>query len=468
MYAGNHRAKRLILNSMEAAHAEGSTVRQQASVFAAWGARGCFGAALILIPLRYRWVLLPRPLTPIYSDYTDFLLYAADVAILLTLALWLISLLLAPREITLGPRHVWIPLAGLTLAGWLSTLSSYDAQLSIYHAIRLLVLYWFYVFVVNELFSRAWLVFFIGLQVASESVVAVAQFIAQHSVHLQTFGELPLDPAASGVSVVVSGGSRLLRAYGLTDHPNLLGGCLAFGLVLLLPSCLRASRKWPAAAAAFILGIQALLVSFSRAAWLAFTIGALAILLMEILHRRWTSIQRGAWLALACLTLISSLLLAYAQFFGVRLNSGNSFSSPTAEQQSVGERVILLKLAMPILRDHPLTGVGLGGSPLALHAYYPAFTLNYEPPHWSLFDAALETGVLGAISYLALLVFPVLVFIRRRDLWSHPILTTALALLLAITVVGFFDYYTWLLDPGRIWQWLGWGLWAVALEKFRT
>ena len=44
-----------------------------------------------------------------------------------------------------------------------------------------------------------------------------------------------LDPTQSGVSIVAaSGGSRLLRAYGLTDHPNILGGCLAFGLLLLL------------------------------------------------------------------------------------------------------------------------------------------------------------------------------------------------------------------------------------------
>jgi len=32
--------------------------------------------------------------------------------------------------------------------------------------------------------------------------------------------------------------------------------------------------------------------------------------------------------------------------------------------------------------------------------------------------------------------------------------------LLAIYVVGLFDYYTWVLAPGRLWQWLAWGLWA--------
>jgi hypothetical protein len=42
---------------------------------------------------------------------------------------------------------------------------------------------------------------------------------------------------------------------------------------------------------------------------------------------------------------------------------------------------------------------------------------------------------------------------------------TAIALLLSITIVGFFDYYTWLLVPGRLWQWLAWGLWAAAYKQ---
>lgn len=444
------------------------SLRERGAVWATRAARACFAAALVLLPLRWRIVLLSRPAAPVYSDYTDFLLYAADAVILLMLALWLISLLLQARKPTLGPRHIWIPLAGLTLAGWVSTFTSYDAWLSVYHAIRLVALFWFYVYIVTEIRSPRWILVPVGLQVATESVVALAQFIAQHSVQLQPLGEMMLNPSTAGVSVVVSGGMRLLRAYGLTDHPNILGGCLAFGLVLLLPSGMRAT-KWPAAWAAIVPGAAALLVAFSRAGWLAFAAGAAIILIMEALHRRKESIRGGVWLALTCGVIISAFLLAYQPFFGVRLNSGNSFSAPSAEQQSIGQRVILVKIGMPILMQHPLVGVGLGASPLAMRAYYPAFTLNYEPPHWTLFDAALETGIPGAISYLALQIFPLFVFIRRgKVMWADPYATTAMALLISIMVAGLFDYYPWLLDPGRIWQWLGWGLWGLAVERPRA
>jgi len=34
------------------------------------------------------------------------------------------------------------------------------------------------------------------------------------------------------------------------------------------------------------------------------------------------------------------------------------------------------------------------------------------------------------------------------------------AALIGIAVIGLFDYYPWLLQPGRLWQWCLWGVWA--------
>ena len=83
-----------------------------------WLSQAAFGATLILIPVRLSILLMSRPMVPIYSDYTDFLFYLPDIALLSTLAFWGISLILSPRKLIFGPRHIWIPLIGLTLAGW--------------------------------------------------------------------------------------------------------------------------------------------------------------------------------------------------------------------------------------------------------------------------------------------------------------------------------------------------------------
>ena len=45
------------------------------------------------------------------------------------------------------------------------------------------------------------------------------------------------------------------------------------------------------------------------------------------------------------------------------------------------------------------------------------------------------------------------------------LLGATFALLLAVSVVNLFDYYTWMYAPGRLWQWLAWGLFSAALEK---
>ncbi|MCL4531260.1 MAG: O-antigen ligase family protein [Chloroflexi bacterium] len=440
-------------------------IRQNISTALTFAARIAFAFTVVLIPVRYRFILLKQSIPPVYADYTNLLLFIADIFMLATLALWGVSFLFSPHKITSGPRHVWIPLVGLTAAGWISVITSFNQLLSIYHSIRLIALFAFYLFVVNEIHSANWVIIPVGLQAVTEAVVAIAQFIAQRSVDLQRFGELVLDPAWAGISIVVANGIRLLRAYGLSDHPNILGGCLAFALLILLAAYFRQSKR-ATALIFFLPALPALLVTFSRSAWLAFFAGAAFIVPAEMIYRGKKTIRHLLWLTLISIILLAPFILAYARFFGVRFGAGDSFNTPTVEQQSLGERVLLINYAAPIFLQHPLTGIGLGVSPLAFKSYYPHFPVAYEPPHFALFDAALETGALGAVFYLLLIILPFVIFFKQRQpLLSSPWTVAAAALWVAVTVVGFFDYYTWMLVAGRLWLYLALGLWAIALDK---
>ena len=402
---------------------------------------------------------------PLYDDYTNFLLFAVDVAMITTLILWTLTISIWHRKLTLGPRHIWIPLAGLTLAGGISAISSFDPLLSIYHAIRLILLFWFYVFVVNEIHSVAWVLVPVGFQVVIQAIVAVGQFWVQHSLGLQNLGEHLLDPSVSGISIVSANGIRLLRAYGLSDHPNILGGCLAFSLVLLFSAYLY-SAKPGRLLTAILPGFLALLITFSRSAWLAFLGGSFVVSGMVLIRGRRSALRRISLLFLISLFLLIPFIIAYSGFFGTRLNANNSFNTPSEEQQSIGERFLLINSTLPIFLKHPFFGVGLGASPRALEAAFPNFPVGYEPPHFTFFDAALETGIPGATFYITLIISPFLVFISRREsILSNPLALTVIALLLSLTIVGLFDYYTWFLVPGRLWQWLAWGLWAVAYNQ---
>ncbi len=411
---------------------------------------------------------MARPNFPIYSDYTDFILFAPDVAMVVTLGCWGLSLLFHRRAIHLGRASVWVPLLGLTLAGWVSLATSWDMPLTFYHAIRLTLLFTFFLFIVNEIHSPAWIIVPVGMQVLIQSVVAIGQSLAQRDLGLQLIGEYQLDPLWQGVSVLESGESRFLRAYGLSDHPNILGGCLAFGLVILLAAFVHhkgRSARW-LIALTFIPASVALLLTFSRSAWIAFFVASLLIVGFEALTKNVESLKRVASLALACLLAASPFVYRDLSYLSGRFNVGNSFEENRVENGSLIERAYLFDSANRIFVDHALTGVGLGASPIALQRVYPVFPFYYQPPHFTLLDAAFETGIFGAMFYFFLLIVPVLVFISNRNRFIHrPEIVASFALLIAIAVVGLFDYYTWLLVPGRLWQWTAWGLWSAVLTQ---
>ena len=115
-------------------------------------AKLAFGLLLVLSPFRARIELLARPTPPLYGDYTDFLLFWSDLAALLTLALWAVSLWARRgwRSVSLGPPFLSVPIAGLLALGWIGIPFAVDPALAAYTAIRLTVLAALALYVLNE------------------------------------------------------------------------------------------------------------------------------------------------------------------------------------------------------------------------------------------------------------------------------------------------------------------------------
>ncbi|MFN8388434.1 MAG: O-antigen ligase family protein [Anaerolineales bacterium] len=421
--------------------------------------RSAFYITLILAPVHWRMVLQSRLAPAVYSDYADFLLFLPDIALLVMLVAWGFARRANPKPLRLGPAFMWIPLAGLTAFAFISVFSSVDPALSLYHSIRLLLLFFFYLFIVNEQISIFAIALAVGLQCMLQSVVAIPQSILQRSVGLQVIGEYLLDPSWSGVSIISDGATRILRAYGLSDHPNVLGGCLAFSLLVLLTVYLRGERKNSLLLGiAFALLSLALLMTFSRSAWLAFLTGSVFIVGFEAKARGWASLKPVVPLFACAILVALPFILLNANYFGARFNAGGSFEKVRSERGAIEERLFLIEASNHIFSKHPLTGVGMSASPLALRDEIPQLpeTYHYQPPHFTLLTVGLETGMFGAIFYFLLMILPWLPSPRCADLRANPHVIGAMGLLLAVTIVGFFDYYTWFSTPGRIWQWLAW------------
>ncbi len=454
------RAEALALPGLNEERREGVLTAVRALTYVA------FSALIVLSPFRARFELVSRPDAPVYGDYTDFLLFWSDVAFVALLALWGLSLLISGRVPRFGPPAIRWPIFGLLAVTWLSAAASIDPALSAYNALRLTAAAALGLYVINEIDSVGKIAPALVAMVVLQGVVGIGQAIDQESVGLHQLGELHLEVNVGGTSVVWSDeGPRQLRAYGLSDHPNILAGLLAVALVLVAGVAAGARDIWRAPlAVVFALGCAALLLTFSRTGALALGFALLLILALFAYRRDWRSV--GAWAAVALGGVI--ICLALIKPYGGELRQRGVVFDPSevssTERRSLSERETLVKVTNDVFVARPLLGVGVGALPKALKDRWPNFGYDYQPAHFALLTVAAETGIVGGMMYGALIVVPfLLLWWRRREL--TPELIAASGALLAVTILGLFDYYTWSLAPGRIWFWLILGLWAGAYMR---
>lgn len=428
-----------------------------------------FGAAIVLSPLRAGLLVATRPQPPLYAGFTDLFASAGDLAAVGTLALWLASVVLGRRPVHFGPTFLRWPVAALLVLAVAGAAWSLDPVLTLWSAAGLGVAVGLAIYALNEVDELGWLALPIGTMVAVEAAVGIGQVLRQGSVGLAGLGELSLDPRVNGTSVVAATATdRLLRAYGLTDHPNILAGLLAIGLVLLAAGLVGTgrvagggTRRRTLAPGVLVLaaGTVALALTFSRAAWIALVVGLLAALALHGLRRDGRAARRLVAVAAGIAAIALVVGLPLGRYVAARLD----VISPQTDTElmSIGERIILADATHAVFVAHPLVGTGLATLPLAVMRARPALTFDYQPASIVVLDVLAETGVLGAVCYGLIMVAPLVAMAKRRDAWTRD-LVAATAALVAVTVIGFFDYYTWSYPAGRIWAWLVLGLWAGA------
>lgn len=416
------------------------------------------GFVLVTSPLRWRIVLAARPRGTIYADYTDFLLFLPDVFLLVLLLIWGLRNL-QQGQLIFRPQSMFWLLASLVFIGLLTSVTAIDPALALYHSVRLLGLLGFFSYIVQQRIHPADLGPASAVLLTTQGLTALGQFARQRDLGWQRWGEYELDPAWNGVSVVTANGERWLRAYGLSDHPNILGGLLAFALLLLAAWWVAAPARWRIVSSpAVFIGALGLAVTFSRSAWLALGLGLLFWLVTLVRRGERRLAQQLTLFAVTCAMAFGGVVAHSPALFVTRLGGQAAFREVAGEEQSLGERALLNSMANQMFNARPLTGVGLGVSPQALATTYPEFPTYYQPPHNVLLAAGVETGLFGAAGVFLLLIVPWLGLSAR-----HSAGLGAYGLLLAISMVGMLDYYPWLLVPGRLWQYLAWGLVSVQM-----
>ena len=317
------------------------------------------------------------------------------------------------------------------------------------------LLFWF-------IFLYAWLAWplrwawsTLGLLLIVQGSVAVLQFAFQGPVGLPVFHDVAPYPLDAGASVIEVSGRRWLRGYGLTPHPNVLGGYLSMMLCFVAGawSASPRSRRWLLASLA--LGAAGIFVSFSRSAWLGLLIGG--VYAMGLLHP-WRSLpllspaRRRRWIWIAVGVCVWGAILGFV-FQDLLITRFFRLGSPL-ESASIRERIRDAGQAWMLIRNRPLRGVGTGTYVEALWAWaratgreFPAFQHVHNVP----LLAAAELGVGGAFLWLWwVLAPPVDGLIRDRgSRGARPLRIGLSAAFVVAFVVGMTDYFLYL--PTTLW-----------------
>ncbi len=218
-----------------------------------------------------------------------------------------------------------------------------------------------------------------------------------------------------------------VRVYSTFDNPNVLGEFLVLMIPVTVAVLWKArtdGQKFIYTAVFLCLG-ACMIFTWSRGAWLGVLLAAALYLLIS--DKRW------ALLAVVGVLMLPVLLGTDNAITNRILSIGNTKDTSTAY------RVSIWQASIHMIRDFWLSGIGIGSE--AFTMIYPRYALagaNFALHSHNLFlQILVETGIMGIVSFLALII----AFVRQS--FSLPVYqnrkktTNAICIAICAGVLGF-------------------------------
>lgn len=301
---------------------------------------------------------------------------------------------------------------------------------------------------------------FLAAHALLQSGVAIGQFLLGRGLNLRWLGELEL-----GENVLRIGDDIVLRAQGLTEHPNLLAILLVTSLFVMLAGLPKVHR-WQQVSVIGILLVcsTALFFTFGRAATLGGMIAGGYLFIQLALSPQGIASRRSRQLMLIGTgLLILTLGYTYRDVWLSRLTVGSS----ALEMLSIWERMVQNQIAVAMVQDYPLFGVGARNAQF-LFAYYFEETRSISTViHSTVLLISAELGLIGGLLWLTILLYPIAYAIRHRKQLTRQqhILTAALAPYL---IVDWTSPAAWDAPVGSLLRWLLLAVWLQSITKRKS
>lgn len=305
-----------------------------------------------------------------------------ELAIVITVVVFLIEMRHQRARVELR-TPLTVPALLLLGAGAISVVVAPDhrAALGLYRAFFIEPVAFFFVLgeVLRGARQAAWII--AGLAVAVvllgiPNVIVTLNAVRNHSLNV------------SGVPPVVI--YQAANAVALIDVP-----VIALAASLLAYGCGRGMR---AASALFLFfSVPALFLTFSRGGYLALFLVAVVLALT---HRRRLWLLGAVVVALIAVTRLEPIQR--------RLEHEFSLSDPS---NSLAPRLQLWRITLQALKANPVFGGGISGFTHAIEPYRGSYAELHIYPHNIFLDFWIETGILGLVAFVWLLV------IAGRSVW---------------------------------------------------
>jgi len=268
-----------------------------------------------------------------------------------------------------------------------------------------------------------------------------------------------------------------------TFHPNIVAGTLLWILPVMLGVAVQSltARRISAPRQNYrretiggLLSMVALLIVMSvfvllqsRGAYMGFLLSLTAI--GAVAAHYWGGMKPASILGLLTLGLALAGVVGFLSFGGVAMMAAGNlldvpahFVSALKGYSGIPTRLELWSRVIMAVKDHPLTGLGIGAFQPAVWRLYPLQTIsreiNFVHPHNHLLSAAVDLGIPGLVAYVWIWVQTVRMLFRTwrtaSTNWTKILVLGFSGSLLAYFIYGMTDAIALGTKPGVVWWYM--------------
>ncbi len=366
-------------------------------------------------------------------DYLSPTLYLTDILIFFLLISWFIfnrKNIFSHKKI---PRPAIVKIFCFLVFIFINSYFAADRMVALFAWIKILELSGLGLYIIKTKPKVVEIIFPLSIGVLYSSGIAIVQFLLQHSIGgvFWFLGERTFSAITPGIAQISLcflhrfSCPLTLRSYATFPHPNVLGGFLAVTLTLIIYQLTNSSmkqfsnRKKIFYTITIISGIIALVLTFSRSAWIVLIFGCVYLVFRKKKHFFFP-------------VLLSAILFLF--FVGTTFGF---------QDESVVVREQLNSAAVLIVTASPVIGSGMGNFLVRLPDFLVSRTIYFLQPVHNIYLLLLsEIGIIGCALFLWVLWKSGKNMFRKFSVYQ--------LLLCMLLVIGLVDHYPLTIQQGQL------------------